>query len=70
MMIALGALPEVARAHSDHAEATGKSHPPATANRMSSEQWEREFEEWADSLGPTPAVADAANRQDIYPDRW
>ncbi|MFN7922027.1 MAG: hypothetical protein U0Q16_18130 [Bryobacteraceae bacterium] len=42
----------------------------APLSRLSPDEWERQFEEWADSLGPSPAAVDPAAREDIYADRW
>jgi plasmid stability protein len=38
--------------------------------RLSAEEWEREFEEWADSFPEAPPIPDEAlSRENLYPDR-
>jgi hypothetical protein len=41
-----------------------------TANRLSFDKWEHDFEQWADSFPDAPPIPDEAlNRENLYPDR-
>jgi hypothetical protein len=42
----------------------------ADHQRLSSEEWEHEFEQWADSFPAAPLIPDEAlTRESLYPDR-
>jgi hypothetical protein len=39
--------------------------------RLSPDEWETQFDEWADSLPERPLIPDEAlRRENLYPDRW
>jgi hypothetical protein len=43
----------------------------ATKPRLSSDEWSRQFEEWADSFPDAPPIPDEAlSRENLNPDRW
>jgi hypothetical protein len=47
--------------------------PPVKQDQFSAEQWEKEFEEWLDSLPSLPTLSDEAiSRESIYTreDEW
>jgi hypothetical protein len=42
----------------------------ATRKRLSSDEWDRQFEQWADSFPAAPLIPDEAlSRDNLYPDR-
>jgi hypothetical protein len=42
----------------------------ATRQRLSSHEWEHQFEQWADSFPNAPLIPDEAlTRENLYPDR-
>lgn len=44
---------------------------PLKVQRLSPENWARQFEEWADSFPEAPPIPDEAlSRENLYPDRW
>jgi hypothetical protein len=44
---------------------------PSPSYKLNPQEWEKQFEEWADSFPESTPIPDhALSRENLYPDRW